>query len=225
MACKVGKRPRCFSCAPRYSDCPINWPTCAPAGRETARRPGLSPGTFYVSIGVIIIINCYIITGLGLMLNARKRSKWRCLGNAYVQQWTSFSWHNDDGDVGCYRELTDKLHELKRATERAVVNRVVEEFIDVAAPLRHFTDAVNAPLGKLSTFLDIGWHLTLPLALTFYWILSWLKCYLYFHVVESVRLRRYAGTRGTVPRQGGSTRRLQPASCRRGRRGGSGSGT
>lgn len=45
------------------------------------------------------------------------------------------------------RELTDKLHELKRATERAVVNRVVEEFIDVAAPLRHFTDAVNAPPG------------------------------------------------------------------------------
>ncbi|KAH9637811.1 hypothetical protein HF086_017589 [Spodoptera exigua] len=43
------------------------------------------------------------------------------------------------------RELTDKLHELKRATERAVVNRVVEDFIDVAAPLRHFTDAVNAP--------------------------------------------------------------------------------
>ncbi|KAH9628215.1 hypothetical protein HF086_003047 [Spodoptera exigua] len=44
-------------------------------------------------------------------------------------------------------ELTDKLHELKRATERAVVNRVVEDFIDVAAPLRHFTDAVNAPPG------------------------------------------------------------------------------
>ncbi|KAJ0171018.1 hypothetical protein K1T71_013217 [Dendrolimus kikuchii] len=41
------------------------------------------------------------------------------------------------------RELTDKLHELKRATERAVVNRVVEEFVDVAAPLRHFTDAVE----------------------------------------------------------------------------------
>ncbi|XP_053618878.1 vinculin isoform X2 [Plodia interpunctella] len=45
------------------------------------------------------------------------------------------------------RQLTDKLHELKRAMERAVVNRVVEEFIDVAAPLRHFTDAVNAPEG------------------------------------------------------------------------------
>ncbi|XP_026318177.1 vinculin-like [Hyposmocoma kahamanoa] len=45
------------------------------------------------------------------------------------------------------RELTDKLHELKRAMERAVVNRVVEDFIDVAAPLRHFADAVNAPEG------------------------------------------------------------------------------
>lgn len=46
-----------------------------------------------------------------------------------------------------HRELTDKLHELKRSMERAVVNRVVEDFIDVAAPLRHFTDAVNAPEG------------------------------------------------------------------------------
>ncbi|OWR55289.1 Vinculin, partial [Danaus plexippus plexippus] len=45
------------------------------------------------------------------------------------------------------RSLTGKLHELKRAMERAVVNRVVEDFIDVAAPLRHFTDAVNAPEG------------------------------------------------------------------------------
>ncbi|XP_038219252.1 vinculin [Zerene cesonia] len=46
------------------------------------------------------------------------------------------------------RELTDKLHELQRGLERAVVNRVVEDFIDVAAPLRHFTDAVNAPVGS-----------------------------------------------------------------------------
>ncbi|CAH0731450.1 unnamed protein product, partial [Brenthis ino] len=45
------------------------------------------------------------------------------------------------------RELTDKLHALRRGMERAVVNRVVEDFIDVAAPLRHFTDAVNAPEG------------------------------------------------------------------------------
>ncbi|KAL0859673.1 hypothetical protein ABMA27_010792 [Loxostege sticticalis] len=45
------------------------------------------------------------------------------------------------------RELTDKLHGLRRAMERAVVNRVVEDFIDVAAPLRHFADAVNAPEG------------------------------------------------------------------------------
>ncbi|XP_063834865.1 vinculin [Ostrinia nubilalis] len=45
------------------------------------------------------------------------------------------------------RELTDKLHELRRGMERAVVNRVVEDFIDVAAPLRHFSDAVNAPEG------------------------------------------------------------------------------
>ncbi|XP_048487012.1 vinculin isoform X3 [Plutella xylostella] len=47
------------------------------------------------------------------------------------------------------RQLTDKLHELKRAMERAVVNRVVEDFIDVAAPLRHFIDAVNTPEGTI----------------------------------------------------------------------------
>ncbi|XP_052753588.1 vinculin [Galleria mellonella] len=45
------------------------------------------------------------------------------------------------------RALAEKLHELKRAMERAVVNRVVEDFIDVAAPLRHFTEAVEAPEG------------------------------------------------------------------------------
>lgn len=45
------------------------------------------------------------------------------------------------------RELSDKLHGLKQAMERAVVNRVVEDFIDVAAPLRHFTEAVNMPEG------------------------------------------------------------------------------
>ncbi|GBP04691.1 Vinculin [Eumeta japonica] len=55
------------------------------------------------------------------------------------------------------RQLTDKLHELKQAMERAVVNRVVEDFIDVAAPLRHFTEAVNAPegtIGRESNFHD-----------------------------------------------------------------------
>ncbi|CAH2098991.1 unnamed protein product [Euphydryas editha] len=54
---------------------------------------------------------------------------------------------NTEEAAAITRELTDKLHELKRSMERAVVNRVVEDFIDVAAPLRHFTDAVNAPEG------------------------------------------------------------------------------
>ncbi|KAM3956903.1 LOW QUALITY PROTEIN: vinculin [Aphomia sociella] len=54
---------------------------------------------------------------------------------------------NSDEARALTRELTEKLHELKRAMERAVVNRVVEDFIDVAAPLRHFTDAVEAPEG------------------------------------------------------------------------------
>ncbi|KAJ2939403.1 hypothetical protein O0L34_g10834 [Tuta absoluta] len=55
------------------------------------------------------------------------------------------------------RELTDKLHELKRAMERAVVNRVVEDFIDVAAPLRHFTDAVNTPEGSAGVKRVLEW--------------------------------------------------------------------
>ncbi|XP_050671830.1 vinculin [Leptidea sinapis] len=45
------------------------------------------------------------------------------------------------------RELTSKLRALRDAVQHAVVNRVVEDFIDVAAPLRHFAEAVNAPPG------------------------------------------------------------------------------
>ncbi|XP_013174652.1 PREDICTED: vinculin-like [Papilio xuthus] len=64
---------------------------------------------------------------------------------------------NSDEARAITRELSDKLHELKRGMERAVVNRVVEDFIDVAAPLRHFADAVNAPegsAGREANFLE-----------------------------------------------------------------------
>ena len=46
-----------------------------------------------------------------------------------------------------YRALSQKLHELKNCIQNAVVNRVVEDFIDIASPLRQFTEAVLAPEG------------------------------------------------------------------------------
>lgn len=48
-----------------------------------------------------------------------------------------------------FRNLSDKLCELKNAIEKAVVNRVVEDFIDIGTPLKQFSEAVNVPEGKL----------------------------------------------------------------------------
>ncbi|XP_044260495.1 vinculin isoform X6 [Tribolium madens] len=45
------------------------------------------------------------------------------------------------------RKLSQKLHELKERINQAVVNRVVEDFIDIVTPLKQFTDAVLAPEG------------------------------------------------------------------------------
>lgn len=45
------------------------------------------------------------------------------------------------------RRLSHKLHELKEKINQAVVNRVVEDFIDIVTPLKQFTDAVMAPEG------------------------------------------------------------------------------
>ncbi|KRT81380.1 hypothetical protein AMK59_5375, partial [Oryctes borbonicus] len=45
------------------------------------------------------------------------------------------------------RRLSHKLHELKEKINQAVVNRVVEDFIDIVTPLKLFTDAVVAPEG------------------------------------------------------------------------------
>lgn len=45
------------------------------------------------------------------------------------------------------RLLNAKLHELKQKIQNALVNRVVEDFMDVSTPLKQFTDAVNVPEG------------------------------------------------------------------------------
>ncbi|KAB0791460.1 hypothetical protein PPYR_03260 [Photinus pyralis] len=42
------------------------------------------------------------------------------------------------------RKLSQKLHELKERINKAVTNRVVEDFIDIVTPLKHFTEAVLA---------------------------------------------------------------------------------
>ncbi|XP_059491321.1 vinculin isoform X2 [Neocloeon triangulifer] len=55
------------------------------------------------------------------------------------------------------RNLSQKLYELKTRIQNAVVNRVVEDFIDVNTPLKLFTDAVLAPEGTPNrdvNFLD-----------------------------------------------------------------------
>ncbi|XP_057657265.1 vinculin isoform X7 [Diorhabda carinulata] len=45
------------------------------------------------------------------------------------------------------RHLSQKLHELKEKINQAVVNRVVEDFIDIVTPLKQFTEAALAPEG------------------------------------------------------------------------------
>lgn len=45
------------------------------------------------------------------------------------------------------RKLNAKLHELKQKIQNALVNRVVEDFMDVSTPLKQFTEAVNVPEG------------------------------------------------------------------------------
>uniref|UniRef100_T1J8S2 Vinculin n=1 Tax=Strigamia maritima TaxID=126957 RepID=T1J8S2_STRMM len=57
------------------------------------------------------------------------------------------------------RLLSSKLHELKYRIQSALVNRVVEDFIDITTPLKQFTDAVLAPEGTANrevTFNDKG---------------------------------------------------------------------
>lgn len=45
------------------------------------------------------------------------------------------------------RRLSNKLGELQKLCENALVNRVVDDFIDVSTPLKQFTDATLAPEG------------------------------------------------------------------------------
>ncbi|KAI9589212.1 vinculin [Glossina fuscipes] len=45
------------------------------------------------------------------------------------------------------KKLTMKLHELKAAVQNALVNRIVQDFMDVSTPLKQFTDAVMLPEG------------------------------------------------------------------------------
>ena len=45
------------------------------------------------------------------------------------------------------RRLSHKLHELKEKINQAVVNRVVEDFIDIVTPLKLFSEAVLVPEG------------------------------------------------------------------------------
>ncbi|KAK9499771.1 hypothetical protein O3M35_002746 [Rhynocoris fuscipes] len=45
------------------------------------------------------------------------------------------------------RTLSEKLHELKESIQKAVVNRVVEDFADINTPLKQFTEAVHVPEG------------------------------------------------------------------------------
>jgi vinculin len=45
------------------------------------------------------------------------------------------------------RLLSPKLQDLKKAIEKALVNRAVDDFIDVLTPLKQFTEAVLAPEG------------------------------------------------------------------------------
>uniref|UniRef100_A0A0A9VYZ0 Vinculin n=1 Tax=Lygus hesperus TaxID=30085 RepID=A0A0A9VYZ0_LYGHE len=45
------------------------------------------------------------------------------------------------------RTLSEKLHELKDSIQKAVVNKVVEDFSDINTPLKQFTEAVHVPEG------------------------------------------------------------------------------
>uniref|UniRef100_A0A8D8X9L6 Vinculin n=1 Tax=Cacopsylla melanoneura TaxID=428564 RepID=A0A8D8X9L6_9HEMI len=61
------------------------------------------------------------------------------------------------------RTLSAKLSELKDRIQNAVVNRVVEDFVDIATPLKLFTEAVLAPEdtpGREANFTDKANNLT-----------------------------------------------------------------
>uniref|UniRef100_A0A224Z3M6 Vinculin n=1 Tax=Rhipicephalus zambeziensis TaxID=60191 RepID=A0A224Z3M6_9ACAR len=61
------------------------------------------------------------------------------------------------------RLISSKLLELKHKIQKALVNRVVEDFIDITTPLKMFTEAVHAPEGtpnREGNFQDKARNLT-----------------------------------------------------------------
>lgn len=52
-----------------------------------------------------------------------------------------------------FRLLSQKLDELKDKIQGALVDRVVEDFVDITTPLKQFTDAVLAPEGTANKLL------------------------------------------------------------------------
>uniref|UniRef100_A0A6B0VFC1 Vinculin n=1 Tax=Ixodes ricinus TaxID=34613 RepID=A0A6B0VFC1_IXORI len=61
------------------------------------------------------------------------------------------------------RLISSKLLELKNKIQKALVNRVVEDFIDITTPLKLFTEAVHAPEGtpnREANFQDKARNLT-----------------------------------------------------------------
>lgn len=54
------------------------------------------------------------------------------------------------------RLLSQKLDELKDKIQGALVDRVVEDFVDITTPLKQFTDAVLAPEGNIDTSYYLG---------------------------------------------------------------------
>ena len=51
------------------------------------------------------------------------------------------------------KTLSQKLNLLKDSIQSALVNRVVEDFVDIVSPLKQFTDAVLTPEGMLLHFI------------------------------------------------------------------------
>jgi hypothetical protein len=59
------------------------------------------------------------VAGSRWMRAAQDRSSWRTLGEAYVQQWTSLAWDDDDDEINIeiYRYIYFSLKEnLREAT-------------------------------------------------------------------------------------------------------------
>lgn len=75
-----------------------------------------------------------------------------------------------------HRQLAQKLHELKNRIQSAVVNRVVEDFIDITTPLKQFVEAVNVPEGTYQLFYT--------------------KCVRYLLLYTFVKLSLFTGTPG-----------------------------